>query len=169
MKSFLLLIMLSFSLSTTLQAQAPAPVVQTTTDAATTIKAADLLLALLQYSISFDGAFTEIKGEVIKTYEDGTELLKVIKLEKTMQRTHFLIHLPGKSLNYMARFDAAASQALIAAITTEIPKNATFKSESEQTKENETSYYLKANDKKICTLTYTTSTGKSELLFFAGN
>ena len=146
-----------------------APAVQTTTDAVTTIKAADLLLALLQYTVSFDGAFTEIKGEKIKTYDDGTEVLKVIKLEKTMQRTHFLMRLPGKSLNYMARFDSAASQALIAAITIEIPKNAIFKSESKQTKENETSYYLKANDKKICTFTYTVSTGKSELLFFAGN
>jgi hypothetical protein len=57
-----------------------------------------------------------------------------------------LIRLPGKSLNYIATFDAAESQALIAAITIEIPKNASFKSESKQTNENETSYYLKAND-----------------------
>ena len=169
MKLLLLLIMFSFSFNTSLLAQDPAPAVQTTTDAATTLKAADLLLALLQYSVSFDGAFTEIKGDIIKTYEDGTEILKVIKLEKTIQKTQMLMRLPGKSLNYMATFDAAGSQALINAITTEIPKNATFTWESNQTKENETSYYLKANDKKICTFTYTVSTGKSELLFFAGN
>ena len=50
-----------FSCSITLFAQSP--VAQTTADAATTLKAADLLLALRLYSISFDGAFTEIKGE----------------------------------------------------------------------------------------------------------
>ena len=169
MKLLLLLIMFSFSLSSTLLAQDPAPAVQTTTDAATTLKAADLLLALLQYSVSFDGAFTEIAGEKIKTYEDGTELLKIIKLEKTIQKTQMLMRLPGKSFNYMATFDAAGSQALINAITIEIPKNATFTWESKQTKENETSYYLKANGKKICTLTYAANTGKSDLVFFAGN
>ena len=169
MKSFLFLLTLSFYFNTSLQAQAPAPAVQPTADAATTLRAADLLLALLQYSVSFDGAFTEIKGDIIKTYEDGTEVLRITKLEKTIQKTQMLMRLPGKSLNYMATFDAAGSQALINAITIEIPKNATFTWESKQTKENETSYYLKANGKKICTLTYTASTGKSELLFFAGN
>jgi hypothetical protein len=38
MKFFLFLILLSFTLSTTLQAQDPAPAVQTTANAATTIK-----------------------------------------------------------------------------------------------------------------------------------
>jgi hypothetical protein len=169
MKSLFLLLMLCLSLSTTLLAQQPAPKVEITTDEAAKLKAADLLLALLQYSISFDGAFTEIAGEKLKTYEDGTELLKIIKLEKTIQKTQMLMRLPGKSLNYMATFDAAGSQALINAITIEIPKNATFTWESKQTKENETSYYLKANGKKICTLTYVASTGKSDLVFFAGN
>ena len=169
MKSFLLLLLLSFSFGTKLLAQEPAPAVQTTVDAVSILKASDLLLALLQYSISFDGAFTEISGEKIKTYEDGTELLKIIKLEKTIQKTQMLMRLPGKSLNYMATFDAAGSQALINAITIEIPKNATFTWESKQTKENETSYYLKANGKKICTLTYVANTGKSDLVFFAGN
>ncbi len=169
MKLLLLSLTLFLCLNTTLHAQAPAPAVQPTADAATTLKAADLLLALLQYSVSFDGAFTEIKGDIIKTYEDGTEVLRITKLEKTIQKTQMLMRLPGKSLNYMATFDATGSQALINAITIEIPKNATFTWESKQTKENETSYYLKANGKKICTLTYAANTGKSDLVFFAGN
>ena len=70
MKSFLLLMMLSFSFSNTLLAQEPAPAVQTTADAVSILKASDLLLALLQYSISFDGAFTELADEKIKTYAD---------------------------------------------------------------------------------------------------
>lgn len=168
MKSSLLLITLFCALNTALQAQSPAPAVQTNADAATTLKAADLLLALLQFSVSFDGAFTEIAGEKIQE-QDGLEILKVVKLEKILQKNHYLMRLTGKSLNYNATFDAAVSQALIAAITTEIPKNETFKWESKQTKEKETSYYLKANDKKICVLTYANDTGKSGLLFFAGN
>ena len=66
MKSFLLLLLLSFSFGTKLLAQEPAPAVQTTVDAVSILKASDLLLALLQYSISFDGAFTEIADEKIK-------------------------------------------------------------------------------------------------------
>ena len=76
-----------FSCSITLFAQSPVPVAQTTADAATTLKAADLLLALRLYSISFDGAFTEIKGETKETFKDGTETFNVIKLEKPYKET----------------------------------------------------------------------------------
>ena len=158
-----------FSCSITLFAQSPVPVAQTTADAATTLKAADLLLVLRLYSISFDGAFTEIKGETKEIFKDGTETFNVIKLEKNLQRNHQLMRPVGKSLSYIAFFDAAATQALIAAITSKLQEGSAYKSESIPTKENEITYYLKENDKRICSLIYTVSSGKSVLLFYAGN